>query len=113
MVWERLELNKNCVHIYHISQAAISTTMFSEPLVRNDPIPALGDESIGIKDPVKQDESRCDFKHFCDSYIKKCQNHYVAKLPWKNVHPPLMTNYQTSEIRTGRMVDTATLNLTP
>ncbi len=39
MVCERLELNKNCVHIYmyHISQAAISTTMFSEPLTPAPP----------------------------------------------------------------------------
>ena len=61
-------------------------------------------ESIGIKDPVTQDESRCDFEHFRDSYIEKRQNQYVAKLPWKNDHPPLPTNYQTSEIRTRRMV---------
>ncbi len=38
MVCERLELNKNCVHIYHISQAEISTTMFSEPLTPPPPL---------------------------------------------------------------------------
>lgn len=57
-------------------------------------------ESIGIT-PLKDDTSgSSNLKTYMDTCISYNEGRYSAKLPWKDDHPPLPTNYDVSLKRT-------------
>ena len=61
-------------------------------------------ESIGIKPPAATDETTAFLRHYQDASITLRDKGYNAKLPWKEDHPPLPTNFDITQRRTRSMV---------
>ena len=59
-------------------------------------------QSIGITDT--REENKDDVHSFQDKFIKRENNHYVAKLSWKTTHDPLPTNLDVTTRRTRAMI---------
>ncbi|XP_070546084.1 uncharacterized protein [Ptychodera flava] len=65
-------------------------------------------ESIGIKDDTTQCNTtlsrEAEFESYRDTHLRRENNHFVAKLPWKPNHDPLPTNFHVANNRTRAMI---------
>ncbi|XP_064620787.1 uncharacterized protein LOC135483687 [Lineus longissimus] len=59
-------------------------------------------ESIGITD--KTTTKDITYEDYTETHLRKEDNRYIAKLPWREDHPPLPTNYNVCRARTRNMV---------
>ena len=84
--------------IFHINASSINVNDTVDSLTRFWEL-----ESIGINSDVK-DNDNSDYEHFKTKYIEKQGSQYIAKLPWKEEHDPLPTNYENVERRTRSMI---------
>ncbi|XP_006825701.1 uncharacterized protein LOC102808861, partial [Saccoglossus kowalevskii] len=60
-------------------------------------------ELIGIKESPETDK-RMSYESYKDTHLRVDQGKYVARLPWKEDHPPLPTNYSVTVNRTRNMI---------
>ena len=59
-------------------------------------------ESIGIKDTCDEPTNYLD--NYRDTCVTLQDGKYTAKLPWRDNHLPLPTNYNVCEVRTRAMI---------
>ena len=60
-------------------------------------------ESLGIT-PEEEAGDPSDLKLYMDTCVSFSEGKYIAKLPWKEDHPPLPTNYAVALRRTETMI---------
>ncbi|KAG1668338.1 Ubiquitin-like modifier-activating enzyme ATG7 [Nymphon striatum] len=61
-------------------------------------------DSIGIKEHDMHSQQSNDLKIFENKYIEKNESKYISRLPWKNDHSPLPSNYLPTLNRTRKMI---------
>ena len=62
-------------------------------------------ESIGISQSTPLDPDEQFFQNYSSTAISRCADgSYMARLPWKEQHPPLPTNFNISQKRTTSLV---------
>jgi hypothetical protein len=61
-------------------------------------------ESIGITPEAEVTSGPKELQTYMDTFISYKDNQYSVKLPWKNDHPPLPTNYDVAVSRTQNMI---------
>ena len=62
-------------------------------------------ESIGISQSTPLDPDKQFFQNYSSTAISRCADgSYMARLPWKEQHPPLPTNFNISQKRTTSLV---------
>ena len=66
-------------------------------------------ESIGITDNPHAE--KLTYKEYTETHLRMEDNRYIAKLPWREDHPPLSTNYNLCTARTRSMVKRLTPKL--
>ncbi|XP_070545592.1 uncharacterized protein [Ptychodera flava] len=61
-------------------------------------------ETLGITDDPQSVKNELTFENYRDSCITREGDRYSAKLPWKQDHAPLPTNYEVAAKRTRNMI---------
>ncbi|XP_064632755.1 uncharacterized protein LOC135491048 [Lineus longissimus] len=92
-----------CGHTHHRTTVKDTNTLCGHVALETSKLEQFWDlENIGITDNPKEKEMT--FDSYTETHLSMRDNHYTAKLPWREDHPPLPTNFAVCNARTRNMV---------